>query len=170
MKISICLILIYVVLSFSCQSNGNDSSRKDPVSIIDTIKRGSYFKNQGNIDHISFRIYEATTDSLITHLVNGVTYKVRFEIPRLDYLDILADVSNNGSLEEEGEFFLLKVNKTDSTNYMEIGFEADLKGDSILLQHRTWSDSTKSNYVDSFRGFIPSGYYRISIKENQIRS
>ena len=164
------LIIIWVFLIFSCELKQKESIKNDPILIIDTLKYGEYYKEIGEKDHISLRIYEATSDSLITHLVDGISYKVRFEIPRLEYLEVIPDIYNNGSLDKLDEFYLLKVNRTDDINYMQINFSIDLKGDSILIQNRVWADSTKSSYNESFSGFIPRGAFRISIKENPIRS
>lgn len=165
-------LIIPIIILWGCSQSSDESNNSQElgVSIIDTLKYGDYYRDQGNKDNIYFRIYEAETDTIISHLVDGYVYQVRFEVPRLDYLKVVPRIINNGSIERTDSTYTLKVNRTDESNYMQIDFELDLKGDSIIIQNRDWSDSTKTTFVETFVGFKPRGAFRISIKDRVNRS
>ena len=156
-----CIVLIIVFIS--CQEN-----RVQDKGIADTLRYGSYHKDLGTKDYFAFRILEANNDSVLTRFVNHHDYHVRFEMKRLEKYILDVKLVKGGTLipSEENDSYFLKVNAPRDLDHLEFDFKVDLQQDSIIIQYRDWTDTTKMAYEDTYIGFKGLGTYTISLRND----
>ena len=161
--------IFFLFIALACSPKGKESGdiTENRSTISDTIRYGNYFKDKGINDNLTFSIIDVNNNTELTRLYNDSTYKVRMKVQRLGNYEVKGQVISNGKLQktESQSIYLLHTKRSNGLDYLDIDFELDLKGDSVVILYRNWNDSLKTSYKDKYIGYSALGSFRISLKD-----
>ena len=135
----------------------------------DTLRHGTYFKDLGIDELPLFEITDANTTNRMFAVTDSGEYFIWIKPTNLQEYQVDADVIRNGLLKKtlvRNQFELL-VNKTDSTEVLEIELTFDFKKDSIFILHRNWVDESKTSYNDIVVPYEGRNILQFKIKKSR---